>query len=356
MSRCIIIAIAILGVSLPYASAADHPNSTGTPDANPSLGRTTHPIVVRLNQEALRQIVRRDIDHKGDVNKVVLGTTVIGDSHTTGAVFPQPLMDEGRASFLVTFSGNTNTRSVGYSGPAIIYSSTATDFVCTRPVSFEPRTGFVAGSTSVKANTTLKYDGFDATRRGPGKFLVRRVASRRAQQSHEEARATAHRDNVKEITEQFDKSLNEGLAMLNQRMNMARLVQAVLGKDDALQLLATSDENSIYLAITGAGTPIDPKALPKQSLGDSPVEFWVHTNMFLPMSGEALKIPMRIDNQALIAAGKVALLGALVMAEDVTDKTLDVAAVGEWLVVGLKAEAFSTVSTSLPTSSAPRAK
>ena len=122
----------------------------------------------------------QEIDQSDTIDMMILGTHTVGNSRTHGATSVVSVPDHDDASFDLVLRGSTISRTTGTNGPALIYGHADTNFVCTRPITFESSRGFVAGSSRVVANTKLTYDGFGSSRRLLGRRLVSRVAEKRA--------------------------------------------------------------------------------------------------------------------------------------------------------------------------------
>src|SRR5581483_11987150 len=94
-----------------------------------SADTPAYPLVLRIDQLALDRLTAREIDDRGHVDHVVLGTHAVGKSHTQGLISVQMVPDRKDASVDVIFQGRTHASTVGAHGPALIYSHTDTDFV-----------------------------------------------------------------------------------------------------------------------------------------------------------------------------------------------------------------------------------
>jgi len=240
-----------------------------------------YPIVVRVNPDTLRSIFLGEVTHRDKVDRTILGTRSVGESHTAGDVVVDvdvPANDAGTV-FVVRFNGSTQTKSVGTNGPAIIDSSTVTNFTCTRPVRFDREVGFVAAPTKVQANTKIMYDGFRSTRNGVGGRLVTRAAARRAEESREEATRLVSQIQESELQKHFDSRLDSNLAKWNSRMKFVRYAGLMSGDRSRLQIAATPSKDGLKLGIGRAGNSGQLPDLPSAAKDDPPVEIWIHGSL-----------------------------------------------------------------------------
>src|SRR4051794_18686467 len=79
------------------------------------------PLIVRIDESVLQPLQSQEINHVGRVDRVILGTRAIGDSHTTGKIDVDQVPGRDDGAFTVKFTGHTTSRTVGYNGPARIY-------------------------------------------------------------------------------------------------------------------------------------------------------------------------------------------------------------------------------------------
>jgi hypothetical protein len=305
--------------------------------------------VIRIDHSALDPLEAREINHRGHIDRVVLGTHAVGESHTQGAISVLMIPDRNDASFDLSFQGRTHVCTVGASGPALIYSHTDTDFVCTRQISFHPRQGFVAVAGTVVADTQLVYDGFGSSRGRLGRRLISHVAERRAGESQEEARQIAARDTEDELLQAFDKRLNAQLTTVNREMNVAQYVNLFMGDASAMQLSARSSKDCIYIGVGHAGSPARLTAIPPRRAAMAPIEIGVHSTI---LGAQVAKLLSLFENKmALPQLSRQEILRALSIPDEEFARITDVGVHGGWFVLGLQ----NKTPASSPTATTPQA-
>lgn len=318
---------------------AQVPDAPRRENVSPPAHATEHrvyPLVIRIDHSALAPLEARDIDHRGRIDTVVLGTRAVGKSHTRGSISVLMIPDRNDASFDLRFQGRTRVSAVGANGPALIYSHTDTDFVCTRQISFHPRQGFVAVASTVVADTKLVYDGFGSSRDGLGRRLISRVAKRCAGQSQEEARQIAARDTERKLLQAFDKRLNAQLTTMNRSMNVARYVNLFMGEPSAMQLSARSSKDCIYVGVGYKGSPARLTAIPPRRATLAPIEIGVHSTI---LGGQVTKLlgPFE-DKMVLLQSARQELLRALSISDEESARIMDIGVHDGWFVFGLQTE------------------
>ncbi|HBO42625.1 MAG TPA: hypothetical protein DD670_01555 [Planctomycetaceae bacterium] len=330
------------------------PKTDNEADENPSPpARTTerpaYPLVIRMDHSALEPLEAREINHHGRIDTVVLGTHAVGESHTQGAISVLIIPDRDDASFDLSFQGRTHARTVGTNGPALIYSHTDTDFVCTRQISFDPRQGFVAVASTVVADTQLVYDGFGSSRGRLGHRLISRVAGRRAGECQEVARQIASRETEHKLLQGFDKLLNTQLTAMNQRINLARYVNLFMGEAAAMQLSARSSKDCIYVGVGHEGGPSRLTAIPPRRAAVAPIEIGIHSTM---LGGQVAKLLSLFGNDMVLPqASRQEILRALSIPDEESARIIDVRVDHGWFVLGLQNE----TPASSPTATMPQA-
>ena len=277
-----------------WVRAADVPRQENPPSAH-SIEQPAYPLVIRIDHSALDPLEAHTLNQDGRVDRVVLGTHAVGESHTQAAISVLMIPDRNDASFDVSFQGRTHVSTVGTNGPALIYSHADTGFVCTRTDIFHPHLGFVVAASTVVADTQLVYDGFGSSRGRLGHRLVARVAERRAGKSHEEARQIAARDTKRELLQAFDKRLNSQLTTMNHSMSVARFVNLFMGEASAMQFSARSSKDCIYIGVGHEGSPARLTVIPPRRTVLAPIEIGVHATLLHAASDQAPRPVPRYD-------------------------------------------------------------
>lgn len=292
---------------------------------------TPFPMVVRIDESALRRFTNSNVDRRSPVNQIVLETRTVGESRTRGEIRATLMADSTEALFDIRFHGSTTTKTVGTQEPALIYSRTFTDFDCKRRIAFDPRKGFiVVGETAVAGDTRLVYDGFASTRNF-GRRIVCRVAARSADQSREQARRIADRDSKREVWKGFEKAVAQQIHQANEGTGLVRYITRFLGDQSTLQVYAKSSVDCIHIGIGPDGEKYEPMtALPPSREKSAPIEIWVHSSIV----GEPAVAAMQAASpqSALPPMVKSRILGALSL--PLPDESIDVTIQDGWLVLG----------------------
>jgi hypothetical protein len=311
----------------------------------PTTEDPSYPLVIRIDHTALDPLTAGEIDQRGRVDKVVLGTHAVGESRTQAAISVLLIPDRDEASFDLRFKGRTHTRTVGSNGPALIYSHTDTDFVCTRPISFDPARGFVAGASTIVANTKLVYDTFGSSRGGLGSRLISHVAEQRSGESQEQARQIAARDNEHELLSAFDKRVNTQLVAMNQKMNVVLYKNLFVGEELAVQLAARSSKDCIHIGLGKEGSPARLTAIPPRRELVAPIEIWVHSKI---LSESVTTLLTLVDNKIVLPkTSRMEILRALLIPPAESERLIDLAVCDGWIVFGFQNEAVKSTTTAI---------
>jgi hypothetical protein len=314
------------------AQTADAPQREELSPAARTTDPPAYPLVMRIDHTALELLAANKINERSPVDRVVLGTRAVGESHTLGAISSLMVPDRNDASFDIIFQGRTHTTTVGTNGPALIYSHTDTDFVCTRQITFHARQGFVAAACKVVAKTNVVYDGFGSSRGRLGHRLIARIAKRRAGQSREQVRQIAARINEDELLQGFDKLLNPQLAAMNQKMNLVRYVNIFMG-EVPVQLAAKSSKDCIYIGIGYEGSAARLTTIPPRREAVAPIEIWVYRTILGEPVAKLIRV---VENTVLPQPFRSQILAALAINDAETAGIRDLAVYDDWFVLGLQ--------------------
>ena len=330
------------------AQTAEAPQRQDPLPAARSSEPPAYPLVIRIDHLALELLATTKVDEWGRVDDVILGTRAVGKSHTQGSISGLMVPDGNDASFDIVFQGRTHTTTVGTNGPALIYSHTDTDFVCTRPITFHAGQGFVAAACTIIAHTTVVYDGFGSSRGRLGHRLISRIASRRAGEAREQVRQIAARINEHALLEGFDKLLNPQLAAMNKKMDLVRYVNRFVG-DVPVQFAGKSSKDCIYIGVGHEGSAVRLTAIPPRREAAAPIEIWLHQTIL----GEPVaKLIHLVENTAWSQPLRSKLLMALAITEVETARIKDIVVCDDWFVLGLQNEAAVSPSTAMTQRSA----
>jgi hypothetical protein len=237
-------------------------------------------IVFRLSPDAMRSFLFKEVNHQGPVNRIIMGTHSTGESITNGKVVvdivPQSAT-EGPV-LVVRLTGTIHCNTVGRNGPAIIRSRSNSDFVCERVIRFDSESGFVPLTSRVKANPQIHYDDFSSDRGGIRGRIISRAASRRAEESRAQATEIVRSIQEEELRNIFESRLNENIASLNRKLQVARLVGPLLGQRTQLRMAAVAAPEGLKIGFAPADTMGSLPELPQKTFNDAPVEVWLRVD------------------------------------------------------------------------------
>jgi len=255
--------------------------------AESATGNVPYPLVVRIDRSVFDVAMTRHIDRISRVNKIVLGSHVVGRCHTHGVVSAVLLPDPHKATFTLRFEGTVHSKTVGANGPVLIDGHTDTKFVCTRSITLNESHRFVAGSSAVSSETKLVYDGVRSRHRGVGHRIITRVASQRANRSHPQAERIAASDIRTELLAAFDAQVDAQLVSINRKLDVLAAVNRWTGDGAVRQIAVQTSPDCIYLGLKRDGNTV-PLMMPgAHSNHCASVEMWLHP-FFLAQSVSCL--------------------------------------------------------------------
>ncbi len=219
-------------------------------------------LVAHLSAEVVRRGVARQVDDVAPVADVILGTQLRGTGRTTGRIVGELVPNDGRAELEVRFSGKSTTSTIGYNGPARIYSDGETTLAGVKRVWIDAE-GVRAEPAEAQGHTRTRTRGVCVVRGGRClEKMVRRRASRQKPQAERIAAQHAEDRLERRIDEGFREVAERTNARLRERWRRPLLERRLL---PGLVQLSTSDE-ALRVAVLQAATrqlaaPGDPPPL-----------------------------------------------------------------------------------------------
>lgn len=203
-------------------------------------------ISTRLVAEGAEPINRRE-----PVHDCILGTSIRSDAHTTGTVGVSTIPSENKAVIEFISDGYTYSTSVGNNGPAVIRSTSDTNFTATKRVELTDKAFRATGSRS-HATTDTHLKSVAKRGGGLGSRLVSRIGWDRAREKERQAERIAADHAEDRIDRRFNEELNEKVRDARKRYEDE--YRRPLARRGALpeHIRFSSDKDSVNLEIAQA--------------------------------------------------------------------------------------------------------
>lgn len=245
-------------------------------------------MVLRISGDLLERLLARDIDKQTSVDRCVLGTRSRGSARTTGRADVTPKPDEDNAAFRVSISGQTQARTIGRNGPAIIHTKSKTTWTVTKAVRFDGGK-FVASPGAIEASTKITPLSIASTKPGLRDLLIRKVARKRMCENLSCAEKITGRSTKQRVLEQVDSSVDDRIDKLNHRIQARPILDYFLSVLDSPVVEMSTSRNCIHVAFMG----IDKLATvcPLDRLEPTETELWVHVSLLGLPDLDLLNLP-----------------------------------------------------------------
>jgi hypothetical protein len=210
-------------------------------------------LVLRLSSQAISDVQQQSFENEQEIEDLILETKVKGLAKTNGKCKLESLAEEDGDQILrLVVEGTSVTTSEGRNGPAIIRSTTTTDFVAEAPVAFERHKGFCAGEVKVEAESKTKTDDIQSTQGGIAGAVVKKIAAKKVAASMEEAQAIARDLAIKRIRKEIQKELERRLAKANEAYR--RMLPALAAANDKSRDIVSmaADERGLTVLVCKA--------------------------------------------------------------------------------------------------------
>ena len=156
------------------------------------------------------------VDRCDPVTDCILGTSIHGDAHTTATVGVASIPSDDKAVLEFTSMGHVWSQNVGYNGPAVIHSTSDTDYTATKRVEFSDA-AFTAGPSHTDATADTHVHSIAKQGGGLGSRLVSRIGWNRAMQTKGQVDAVAADHAEDRIDNRFDDEVADRLSKSRQR-------------------------------------------------------------------------------------------------------------------------------------------
>ncbi|HQU45675.1 MAG TPA: hypothetical protein PK867_22870, partial [Pirellulales bacterium] len=176
-------------------------------------GRLSHPnLQVHLSEEMVSSGSLREVNdvQPQPVRDAILGTRILGSGRTVGWARTRLLPDEQRALFETSIVATNRAQTVGYNGPARIYSSSTTQLKGTKRFYLD-ESGFHVWTAVSQADARSQIRGIGSNKHGLMDRVVRRVASKRVAQQQRAAERVASRHAERQLNARLDAEANAQL-------------------------------------------------------------------------------------------------------------------------------------------------
>lgn len=156
------------------------------------------------------------IDRSEPVTDCILGTNVHSDAHTMGGTDAVTVPSDKKAVVEFHSKGHVWSDSVGYNGPAVIRSTSDTDFTAKKRVELSDE-AFVTTSAQADADTCIHLHSVAKQGGGLGSRLVSSIGWKKAQSSRGQAESIAADHAETRIENKFNDELGTEIQKARQR-------------------------------------------------------------------------------------------------------------------------------------------
>jgi hypothetical protein len=241
--------------------------------AAPKLVRSIRREMARPNEfiEVSTSLIAASTDpinRREPVTDCILGTNVHSQTHTTGKVDVVSLPSDDKAVLEFRSKGHTWSNNTGFNGPAVIQSTSDTNFTAKKRVELSDE-AFVGKSARANATTDLHLHSVSKNGGGLGSRLVSGIGWRRAQSSRGQAETIAANHAEGRIERKFNDELDDEVHKARKRYvdEYRRPLERSGEVPDYIRF--SSGRNSITFEATQAshsqlGATSDPPAAPER--------------------------------------------------------------------------------------------
>jgi hypothetical protein len=292
-------------------------------------------VWVHLSRQYLSDYVERNVNRKKPVHDLILGTTVEGESHTTGKTRLVLHPNERGALGDVEFVGEVNAATIGYHGPATLQQLSHSTFRARKRLMMgESR--LIGLPASAEAPTTLTTTGLHVNLPGLRGRIGNRIAWGRVARSQSQANAIASDHTADDIRRDLDKKVNESLTEMHAKLKTQIAKLRAGDRNSAMMVRSRSGADFIEVAFCRRDEGVAEMSMPRFPVEGNPdIAVRVHRSVLTRVASN----PELREKFAPLFTG--VLVSAPVVAGDPRNngRQLNVAnwsMAGEWLAFDLK--------------------
>lgn len=229
-------------------------------------------ILLRIPASIISKSVDREFQHTTPIQREILGTRSAGVAKCQGAVTSELVEHSKGAELRCRISGTISSITCGVNGPAVIQAQANSNFVAYKYAIFDGHR-FTTTPATVHVTTQLKVNGIASRLPGLRGRLVRRVASRKAIESHDQAEAITANLTAGELCSKIDVDFDERIQSLNQKLerNLAMLRKLEITGE---RLVIKSYHDRVEIGILTKDEAGRKTMVPRPLLHDS-IELWI---------------------------------------------------------------------------------
>jgi len=172
--------------------------------------------------------VNREFQHTAPIQREILGTRSTGVAECHGFVTCELVEHSKGAQLCCRVSGTISSDTCGTNGPAIIRAHAHTDYTAYKLAIFDGHR-FTTSPATVQLKTQIKVNAISSSLPGLRGRIVRRVATKRANESHEQAVSITENLTAHELRQKIDVDFDERIRVLNQKLERNSLVLKQFG-------------------------------------------------------------------------------------------------------------------------------
>jgi hypothetical protein len=234
---------------------------------------------VQLSRNYLASHVERSVDRTKPVTDLILGTSIAGESHTTGKTRFVLHPNDSQALGEVVFTGEVHADTVGHNGPATLHYLSDSTFTARKRIGFGAD-GLMTAPAVADAPTRLTATSIQTSLPRLRGRIAQRIAWRRVAQSQQAADSIASAHTARDIRHDLDRKVNDSLAAMQGKLQ-AQIAQIKLdGEQRPLVMRSRSTPDYIEVALFHPGaSPSDMQVPSFRVAGNPDIAVRVHRSV-----------------------------------------------------------------------------
>jgi hypothetical protein len=187
-------------------------------------------LLVQVSSDFLTSGMSRNVDETEPVQDVINGTRISGTGRTIGRAQTQLINDPTQGVILTHFEATNHSRTIGRNGPALIYTSAATELNGWKYITLDSE-GFHGLPAKASATSNSNVTGVGSTKHGIVDKIVKKVAWKKIPQEKPKSDREASLHAGERLQQRLDSEAGKLLARSNENF-AAKLRNPLLRYDE----------------------------------------------------------------------------------------------------------------------------
>jgi len=249
------------------------------PQAEQEAPPTSPLLALRISEPVMSLLIGKEVDRTSKVDRTLFDARVLGVARTTGRLSLELRPGGEHAAFCLVLRGTTVSKTIGYVGPARIYSVRSTPFEARALIDLKDRR-FTYQPAEITIHPSQVEERIASTISGIRGQIVRKVANRQLDRLREDLDTIADDDAASHVCASLNAAVERRLARMNRRLRARHYLQALqFNRTEQWKLHVNTTDDYLQISLFNLPRGATPQANWPAAPATAPVELWLHSSL-----------------------------------------------------------------------------